>query len=143
MKKYMLLGLLALGLWACSSTSHTPSRVAQEVAQVKDTVRIANDSLEYEVVIIEPGFNGWLQSTARPRGYYSESHLESRNRQWVMEWNSRVNQPNRYDPNLYEMRINYDFGVHYGYEVNYLIYNYFIYFQMHYKQKLGTFDVRP
>jgi hypothetical protein len=117
--------------------------VAQEVAQVKDTVRIANDSLEYEVVIIEPGFNGWLQSTARPRGYYSESHLESRNRQWVMEWNSRVNQPNRYDPNLYEMRINYDFGVHYGYEVNYLIYNYFIYFQMHYKQKLGTFDVRP
>ncbi|MEN9336008.1 MAG: hypothetical protein RLZZ500_995 [Bacteroidota bacterium] len=143
MKKCILLGLLALGLWACSSSSHTPSRGAQEVAQMKDTVRIANDSLEYEVVIIEPGFNGWLQSTARPRGYYSENYLESRNRQWVMEWNSRVNQPNRYDPNLYEMCINYDFGIHYGYEVNYLIYNYFIYFQMHYKQKLGTFDVRP
>lgn len=143
MKKLVLAGMFIVAIWACASPAHTASLGRHEVAQKEDTIRIANDSLEYEVVIIEPGFYGWLQSTARPRGYYSENHLESRNRQWVMEWNSRVNQPNRYDPNLYEMRINYDFGTHYGYEVNYLIYNYFIYFQMHYKQKLGTFDVRP
>ncbi|WP_264510548.1 DUF6146 family protein [Flavobacterium sp. N1719] len=143
MKKCVLAGILIIAIWACASPARTASQDRHEVAQKEDTIRIANDSLEYEVVIIEPGFYGWLQSTARPRGYYSENYLESRNRQWVMEWNSRVNQPNRYDPNLYEMQINYDFGTHYGYEVNYLIYNYFIYFQMHYKQKLGTFDVRP
>ena len=143
MKKCVLAAIVIITIWACASPARTASQDRHEVAQKEDTIRIANDSLEYEVVIIEPGFYGWLQSTARPRGYYSENHLESRNRQWVMEWNSRVNQPNRYDPNLYEMRINYDFGTHYGYEVNYLIYNYFIYFQMHYKQKLGTFDVRP
>lgn len=143
MKKCVLAAIVIITIWACASPAHTVSQDRHEVAQKEDTIRIANDSLEYEVVIIEPGFYGWLQSTARPRGYYSENYLESRNRQWVMEWNSRVNQPNRYDPNLYEMRINYDFGTHYGYEVNYLIYNYFIYFQMHYKQKLGTFDVRP
>lgn len=143
MKKCVLAAIVIITIWACASPARTASQDRHEVAQKEDTIRIANDSLEYEVVIIEPGFYGWLQSTARPRGYYSENYLENRNRQWVMEWNSRVNQPNRYDPNLYEMRINYDFGTHYGYEVNYLIYNYFIYFQMHYKQKLGTFDVRP
>jgi hypothetical protein len=45
-------------------------------------------------------------------------------------------QPQRFDPNLYEMTINYDPTVDYGYEVNYLIYNYMIYFQNTFNQKL-------
>jgi hypothetical protein len=47
-----------------------------------------------------------------------------------------VQQPYRYNPSLYEMTINYDFNVDYGYEVNYLIYNYMIYFQNTNKQTL-------
>jgi hypothetical protein len=46
-----------------------------------------------------------------------------------------VQQPYRYNPSLYEMTINYDFN-DYGYEVNYLIYNYMIYFQNTNKQTL-------
>jgi hypothetical protein len=34
------------------------------------------------------------------------------------------------------MTINYDQNVDYGYEVNYLIYNYMVYFQNTFKQKL-------
>ena len=109
---------------------------------VSDTVRIANDSLEYEVIIIEPGFNSWLASQARPRKFYSESYMEGRNQLYVTEWNNRVLQPFNYNANLYEMRINYDSNVHYGYEVNYLIYNYFIYFQLNYKQQLAGFVPR-
>lgn len=122
-----------------------PQQIASSATDKKfsDTVRIANDALEYEVVIIEPGFNGWLQSTARPRGYYSESFLEGRNQLYVLEWNLRARQPQRFNPNLYEIEINYDAKTHYGYEVNYLIYNYFIYFQMKHQQQLGTFVVRP
>ncbi|MCY1453149.1 hypothetical protein D9M71_701230 [compost metagenome] len=56
-----------------------------------------------------------------------------------MEWNIRATQPNRYDPNLYEMTIDYQPQIHYGYEVNYLIYNYMIYFQNTYKQKLAGY----
>jgi hypothetical protein len=59
-----------------------------------------------------------------------------------MEWNSRALQPERYR-NLYEMQINYDPKIHYGYEVNYLIYNYMIYFQIANKQQLGGFVPRP
>lgn len=108
----------------------------------QDTVRIANDELEYEIIIIEPGFNYWLVSRAQPEGYYSQNFLESRNMQYVTEWNNRVLQPFRYDPNLYEMQIDYQRGIDYGYDVNYKLYNYFIYFQITYKQQLAGYIPR-
>ncbi len=140
MKKILIIGLVLAFVIGCTSTK---SVVASNDTKVSDTLRIANDDLEYEVIIIEPGFNSWLMSSARPRGYYSESFLESRNQIYVQEWNSRAMQPLRYNSDLYEMQINYDQNIHYGYEVNYLIYNYFIYFQMHYKQQLSGFVPRP
>ena len=112
-------------------------------AQKSDTIRIANDSLEYEVIIIDPGFNTWLLSRAYPRNYHSLNYLEMKNQFYILEWNNRVLQPQRYRSDLYEMTINYDANIHYGYEVNYLIYNYMIYFQNTYKQKLyGYVPVR-
>lgn len=104
-----------------------------------DTVKIANEEVEYEVIIIDGGFTNWLNSTALPRNFYSLSYLENKNQFWTQEWNNRVMQPHRYDSNLYEMQINYDSNIRYGYEVNYLIYNYLIYFQNNYKQKLWGF----
>jgi hypothetical protein len=111
----------------------------QPATSVNDTVRIANDDLEYEVIIIDNGFSTWLASTALPRNYYSQAYLENKNQQYVREWNNRVLQPQRFSPNLYEMRIDYDPTINYGYEVNYLIYNYMIYFQNTYKQKLAGY----
>ncbi|NNE02430.1 MAG: hypothetical protein HKN52_04625 [Eudoraea sp.] len=107
-----------------------------------DTVEIANAESNYEIIIIEPGFNVWLQSVARPEGYYSQSFLENRNRFYVIEWNNRVLNPARYDPQLYELQINYEPSVDYGYEVNYKLFNYFIYFQRKYNQRLGSFIPR-
>ena len=144
MKKLLFIGLVLAFLIGCSATkSGVTSDKKDNIAKTSDTLRIANDDLEYEVIIIETGFNSWLVSTARPRGYYTESYLESRNQIYVQEWNSRAMQPSRYNPDLYEMQINYDRQTHYGYEVNYLIYNYFIYFQLHYKQQLAGFVPRP
>ncbi len=110
--------------------------------KIGDTINIANDSLEYDIIIIEPGFNFWLQSIARPRQYYSQSFLENRNDIYVREWNARVLQPQRFGPHLYELQINYDPTIDYGYEVNYQLYNYFIYFQRKYNQRLGPFVPR-
>jgi len=105
----------------------------------QDTVNIASDETEYEIIIIEPGFNFWLQSIARPEGYYTQSFLENRNQIMVINWNQRVLQPQQFDPNLYELQIDYDSSIDYGYEVNYKLYNYFIYFQRKYNQRLGPF----
>lgn len=107
-----------------------------------DTITISGEGTEYEIIIIEPGFDFWLQSVAKPEGYYSQSYLENRNHIYVMEWNSRVTQPFTYNPNLYELRIDYNPNIDYGYEVNYKLYNYFIYFQRKYNQRLGPFVPR-
>ncbi len=41
-----------------------------------------------------------------------------------------------------ELQIDYQQGIDYGYEVNYVLYNYFIYFQLTYNQRLGPFVPR-
>lgn len=110
-----------------SETSDTSSSVSN------DTIRIANDELEYEILILEPGFQSWL-ATQPPMGHYGIYHLESNNRRFVLEYNNRV--INYKSRKLYEQEINYEPTVSYGLEVNYLLYNYFIYFQQKYKQKL-------
>lgn len=131
-----VIGLLLI-IIGCNSTKTIADASGNPLAKVSDTVKIANDSLEYEVIIIDPGFSSWLAGRALPRGYYSENYLENKNQIYVTEWNRRAMQPNLYDPNLYEMQINYDLNIHYGYDVNYLIYNYFVYFQNRFNQRLG------
>jgi hypothetical protein len=111
-------------------------------AVASDTVRIANEELQYEIIIIDPGFESWLYGRAKPKGYYSQSFLESRNRLFVTEWNLRVLQGLRFDPLLYEMQIDYQYHIDYGYEVNYKLYYYFIYFQLENNQRLSGFIPR-
>ena len=135
--------LLILSLFlSCGSSQKFIGNNSETNSEEQDTVRIANDDLEYEIIIIEPGFNTWLLITAKPEGYYSQSYLESRNRIYVNAWNNRVLQPYKYNPNLYGMQIDYDSSIDYGYEVNYKLYNYFIYFQLTYKQQLAGFVPR-
>jgi hypothetical protein len=136
MKSYVctLLAVFAVIL-GCNTQNKATTAGANANAVAGDTVRIANDELEYEVIIIDPGFTSWLNTRARARGYYSQSYLETKNRLWIMEWNTRVTNP-RYSQ-MYQMRIDYDSSINYGYEVNYLIYNYLVYFQQTNGQRLG------
>lgn len=142
MKILLPLILFILMLIGCTSMQRNSMQIDNSF-KPSDTIKISNEELDYEVIIIDPGFSSWLYSTARPRGYYSENYMQTRNRIYVQEWNNRVLQPSKYDSNLYEMQINYDFTISYGYEVNYLIFNYFNYFQITYKQQLGPFVPRP
>ncbi|MGB5437230.1 MAG: DUF6146 family protein [Maribacter sp.] len=141
----VLLVIIMIGS-SCGSTKDAITISQEEkmafAEQEGDTIKIASDVTEYEIIIIEPGFNFWLQSIAKPEGYYSQSYLENRNNLYVIEWNQRVLQPFRYDPGLYELQIDYSPNIDYGYEVNYKLYNYFIYFQRKYNQRLGPFVPR-
>lgn len=141
MKWYLgILGLL-FGLLLSCHASQGSQTFSDTTQSNQDTIRIANEELEYEIIIFDPGFNAWLMSNARPRGYYSQSYLEARNRVWVLEWNLRANLPLQHR-NLYEMRIDYDSNTNYGYEVNYLLFNYLVYFQQKNNVKLGGFAPR-
>ncbi len=132
MKTFLYVTVIGMLILGCASTQEKNMNTSS-INATSDTVRIANDSLEYEIIIIEPGFNGWLV-TQRPRGFYSEQFLETRNRIYVTEYNQRVLQPQRFNPNLYLQRINYEPTIRYGYEVNYLLYNYFLFFEQRYRQ---------
>lgn len=135
----IILAIIFCILLGCNTTKSTMTNTDKPFTKQNDTVRIANDSLEYEVIIIDPDFSTWLVTRAFPRGYHSQSYMENKNWIYVSEWNRRVLQPQRYSPNLYEMTIDYQPNIDYGYEVNYLIYNYMIYFQNTYKQKLDGY----
>lgn len=139
MKNSIYILSILFTILACKPTKLAVSNTEKPLVAKNDTIRIANDSLEYEVIIIDSGFSTWLASRAYPRNYHSLNYLESKNQVYVSEWNSRAMQPMNYDPNLYGMTINYDPNINYGYEVNYLIYNYMVYFQNTFNQKLFGF----
>lgn len=140
MKKFVSLLIILTVIVGCSSSQNTVPKSKETAMKPSDTVRIANDEVEYEIMIIDPGFNAFLYGQARPRGYHSLEILEQRNSVYVREWNMRALQP-QYSQ-LYEMQIDYVPTIRYGYEVNYLLYNYFVYFQNRYNQRLGGFVPR-
>jgi hypothetical protein len=126
--------------FSCKSSKNYETLSTEKIKS--DTITISNPEVEYEVTIIDGRFRSWFNTAARPRQAYSQSYLEARNKVWVSEWNRRANLPQVYDPNLYEMPINYNINTDYGFEVNYMIYNYMVFFQLTYKEQLGGYPAR-
>jgi hypothetical protein len=129
-----ILVLFSVGVFfrACGSAPIKNKKVEKE-----EPVVIANDSLEYEITIIDPGFTVFLASIAQPEGFYSQNYLEARNRIWVITWNQRAQNGTQFNQNIYENIIDYQPNIDYGYEVNYKLFNYFLFAQRKYKMSLG------
>lgn len=138
MRYFIYVLLLSFAVYSCSSTKDRALDSADDGVVENDTVRIANDSLEYEIIIIDPGFGYFLNAIARPEGYYSQTYLENKNRFLVTDYNQRVRMPGRYDPSIYEQEINYNPNIDYGYDVNYKLYNYFVYLSRKYNQQFSV-----
>ncbi len=128
---YLIVSISIILLASCGSISKNKQDSLKE-----EPVVIKNDSVEYEITIIDPGFNNFLVTVARPPGYHSQIFLENKNRFYVSIWNSRVNNPARFNPNIYENIILYDPHVDYGYDVNYKLFNYFEFAQQKYRMRL-------
>ena len=60
-------------IFSCGTQNKTV--VPADEAQKEKPVRIANDSLEYEVIIIDIGFYNYLNTIARPMNFYSQSYF--------------------------------------------------------------------
>lgn len=95
-----------------------------ELKVVKDS--IPSDSTQYELVVLDPGFESWLLT--KPMNMHSQSYYEHWNRLYVSEWNSRYMNPLGH-PDIYESYIDYRSDTDYGYEFNYRLYYYFKYFE--------------
>lgn len=96
-----------------------------------DTVSV--DSIEYRLIIFDPGFDAWL--AAQPsKQFYSKEYYEQRNRIYVLEWNHRY--ISDMGNNKYETYIEYNPNIDYGLDLNYRLYYYFRYFEETNKVKL-------
>ena len=125
--------------FSCSTSNMQEKKFSKKGnLTTNDTVKIVNEEINYEIIIIDPGFNSWYVSYAKPRNHYSQNYLETRNRDWVIGWNNKFYQGSK----LIDMSIDYQNNINYGYEVNYMLFNYLTYFQLSNKINLGGFVPR-
>jgi len=130
--KYLFLFFSAgILLWSCGSLSSKKKHVQKETP-----IEIAKDSTEYEVIIIDTGYDLFLHTEAKPKGFYSKEYLENKNRIYTTIWNNRVKNPRQFSPTIYESTIDYDPNIDYGYDLNYNLYNYFKFAEKKYHIKL-------
>ena len=120
--------IVVLFRYACSSYPVKNSEKSKEKPVIS-----SNDSLEYEVIIIDVGFTLYLNTIAKPKKYYSLSYLENRNNIYVTNWNIRALNPSKFNSTIYENRIDYSPQIRYGLEENYKLFNYFQCAQQKYK----------
>ena len=119
MKNLFFLILIMLMLASCATQRKTAQvRISNDAAE-------SEDSLEYELIIIDPGFETWFISTARPVWFYSQSYLETWNRQYVSAWNQQYTGGR--NSRVFETFIDYQPTIDYGLDLNYRLFYYFQY----------------
>lgn len=124
---FFISGILFLLVNACGSTK----KVEAPDQQVEV---IASDSLAYELIIFDPGFETFLAMKPSAE-FYSQHYYESWNRRYVLEWNIRHQNPLRYG-DFFQTHIDYDPLVDYGLDLNYRLYNYFLFIDERYGIRL-------
>ncbi|WP_339738183.1 DUF6146 family protein [uncultured Sunxiuqinia sp.] len=116
MKNILLILLLAV-FAACS----TPKNIQlKEVAENND-----EDSVSYELIVLDPGFESWFITNSKPSWYHSQSYYETWNQQYVNAWN--YHSIWRRNSQLLEGQINYEQNIDYGLEINHKLFYYFQY----------------
>ena len=129
----LFLGILGLSFMSCVAQPKTDA-VDKGTTKIENgKVILSNPDLEYEVIIIDNGFERWFNTNRMPKGHYSIDFLENKNRSWVQQWNAKALQPN----SGIDYSIDYNNQTHYGYEVNYMLYHYLLYYQQMNKIKLN------
>lgn len=116
MKQALLIVLLAV-FAACS----TPKNIQlKEVAEDDE-----KDSVSYELIVLDPGFESWFITYSKPSWYHSQSYYENWNQQYVNAWN--YHSIWRRNSQLLEGQINYEPLIDYGLEINHKLFYYFQY----------------
>jgi len=118
--KYSLIVLVLLVF----SLSLNAQNKKEKIKVVADSASV--DSTEYELIVLDPGFETWL--ITKSRDFHSESYYRTKNLLYVNEWNSRFMSPASYG-DIYDCYIDYDPGINYGYDFNFRLYYYFKYFE--------------
>lgn len=95
----------------------------------KAEIKQNTDSVEYELIVFDIGFESYLAKIPYTKDYYSNEYLNNWNLRYVTEWNNRVLNPVRYG-SFYETQIDYRPNIDYGLDLNFKLYHYFQFIEM-------------
>lgn len=124
MKYIIPLFAVALFVSACGS-----GKSAGPVHYGQNMILDRGDEEEYELVIVDNGFDRWFAMHRKPVNFYSPQYYASMNRQYAAAWNEKVVTQGHRPNSPFQQQINYDPGIDYGLEVNYKLYYYFKYIE--------------
>jgi uncharacterized protein YcfL len=92
------------------------------------------DSVQYELIIDEQGFDSWVATNSKPIWYHEKEYYRTWNILYLTEFNYRVLQTNSDHP--FTETINYDLQTDYGLDLEYKLYWYFKFIEYKYNTKL-------
>jgi hypothetical protein len=101
-----------------------------------DSVTIApGDSTEYELIVLDVGFNSWFISNRKPIWYYDKEYYHIKNTFFTTTWNIRVLDNMHREP--YDFEIDFDQKIDYGLDVEWQLFWYYKYLEQKYHINLG------
>ena len=74
MKKFIGILVISLLIYSCGTQQKKGLTFNKNLPE--GAVRIVNDSLEYEIIIIDAGFETYLNSISQPANFYSQQFYE-------------------------------------------------------------------
>lgn len=86
-------------------------------------VSISEEQEEYELLVLDPGFETWFMTTWAPAKDRSPQYYSYWNRAYVNAWNYKATNP--HTASLFDNMIQYDPTADYGIEVDRKLYYYF------------------
>ena len=129
MKRFLLIiALLTLAVACQTQQTKVPDGAKAEMKAQKNP-----DDDKWEVIVMDPQYDTYINSVAKPMSMYSDDWLRARNISLVADWNSRYYSGR--NPNFYEVSIDYDPTENYGKEFNYRLYQFFAYLNWKYGVK--------
>ena len=126
MRKILLFPVIVLFFWSCS-----PSKQVSKSAGNKISIA---DSTEYEITIIDVGFDQWYLMNYSPSKDHSNQYYRSKNQLGAGNWNDYFRRGKYH--RVIENNINYDYSVDYGIEVNRQLFWYFKFVEEKYRIRL-------
>ncbi len=115
--KYLVSILFIMLIAACS--------VNQKMNVQEMESEITDDSLTYELIVLDPGFESWFITHQKPEWFHSQQYYESWNERYVHAWNyGSIGYRHK---QLMDCYIDYNPRVDYGLDINHKLFYYFQY----------------
>jgi len=114
---FVLTGLFLVG---CGTTNRMTTIPDENLIDISK-----NDQEQYELIVLDPGFDTWYATTWSPAKDHAESYYSYWNQRYVTAWNYKATRP--LTAKYFENIIMYDPTIHYGIELERKLYYYFRY----------------